>query len=197
MQVVAGDDRHVRPDDRAHQRLHRALGVVVARWSGRRRAARNRRRRALPRAARPPTRAIMRSKNACSTGPFGSAIASRIGTGSQAPAASMSAMKPGIRPAYAGRRSGHRRPSPAAQQRRVAKSASRGEGAKRLHSMEKPSRAMRGPRHSIIPSSSAMRGVAFSPLPVSTSTVVCSGLIVPGASSLANAAAAWARVGST
>ena len=51
--------------------------------------------------------------------------------------------------------------------------------------------------HRRIPSSSAMRGVAFSPLPVSTSTVVCSGVIVPAASSLRNAAAAWAEVGST
>ena len=80
---------------------------------------------------------------------------------------------------------------------RAAKSASVATGAKRLHSIEKPSRAMRGPRHSAIPSSSAMRGVAFRPLPVSTSTVVCSGVTVPVASSFPNAAAACAEVGST
>ena len=51
--------------------------------------------------------------------------------------------------------------------------------------------------HSVTPSSSAMRGVAFRPLPVSTSTVVCSGVTVPAASNLVNAAAAWADVGST
>jgi len=47
------------------------------------------------------------------------------------------------------------------------------------------------------PSKSAILGVAFRPLPVSTSTVVCSGVIVPEASSLASAAATWADVGST
>ena len=51
--------------------------------------------------------------------------------------------------------------------------------------------------HSVTPNSSAIRGVAFRPLPVSTSTVVCSGAIVPAASSLPNAAAACAAVGST
>jgi len=48
-----------------------------------------------------------------------------------------------------------------------------------------------------MPSISAMRGVAFSPLPVRTSTVVCSGPTAPDASSLPNAAATWAAVGST
>ena len=51
--------------------------------------------------------------------------------------------------------------------------------------------------HSAIPISSAIRGVAFNPLPVITSTVVCSGVIVPVSSNFANAAAAWALVGST
>ena len=51
--------------------------------------------------------------------------------------------------------------------------------------------------HKVTPSNSAIRGVAFNPLPVSTSTVVCSEVIVPASSSLRNAAAACADVGST
>ncbi len=51
--------------------------------------------------------------------------------------------------------------------------------------------------HSATPRSSAMRGVALRPLPVSTSTVVWSGVIVPAANSLRNAATACADVGST
>ena len=60
----------------------------------------------------------------------------------------------------------------------------------------RPSQAAVTP-HSVTPNSSAIRGVAFRPLPVSTSTVLCSGVIVPAASSLPNAAAACAAVGST
>ena len=51
--------------------------------------------------------------------------------------------------------------------------------------------------HSAIPISPAIRGVAFNPEPVITSTVVCSGVIVPVATNFAKAAAAWALVGST
>ena len=51
--------------------------------------------------------------------------------------------------------------------------------------------------HSCTPSNSAMRGVAFRPVPVSTSTVVWSGVIAPEASSRAKAADTWAQVGST
>ena len=51
--------------------------------------------------------------------------------------------------------------------------------------------------HRSIPRSSAMRGVALSPEPVSTSTVVCSGVTVPAASSFSKAAETCAAVGST
>ena len=111
----------------------------------------------------------------------------------------MAATKPGSSPSMRGaaERASASRSAPPIRVR-VRKSASVATGAKRLHSIEKPSRAMRGRRaHSAIPSSSAIRGVAFRPVPVITSTVVCSGVIVPVASSLANAAAAWAQVGST
>ena len=77
--------------------------------------------------------AIMRLKNACSTGPFGSAIASRMGTGSQGPAASMSAMKPGSSPSMCG--AAERASATIASPRssvRLAKSASVATGAKRL-----------------------------------------------------------------
>ena len=51
--------------------------------------------------------------------------------------------------------------------------------------------------HNANSNNSAIRGVAFKPLPVRTSTVVCSGVIVPVANNFASAAAACAAVGST
>ena len=120
--------------------------VMVARWSGRRRAARDRRRPAgRPRSGRSPSVASGGRRNACSTGPLGSAIASRLGTGSHGPAASMAAMKPGSSPSMrgAGERASASSSAPPIRVR-VRKSASVATGAKRLHSMEKPRRAMRG-----------------------------------------------------
>jgi hypothetical protein len=75
----------------------------------------------------------------------GSDMASRMGMGCQpGAAASMAATKPGISASARGvaLRASVRISSPSTQQRLVKSSISAG-GAKRLHSMEKPRRAMR------------------------------------------------------
>ena len=117
-------------------------------------------------------------------------MASRSGTGCQGPAASISATKPGSSPSMRGAGDRARRPAWSSPPSKV-RPAKVGFRRDRREAVAFDGEAQQGDAragHSADPQQFGDAGVAFSPLPVSTSTVVCSGLIVPAASSLANAA---------
>ena len=198
MQVEARDDGHTRPDDAAHHREQRAFGVVVLRGEA---------------------RAVQHAIDAVELARFAQPVL-------PAPhhPREEGVLHGPVRPG-GGEQNGDRLPIAGGIHRRYESGQlaehARGGRARLLHhrrafvelagaehrlarrrgkavalDREAEQRHARS-GHRSIPRSSAMRAVAFNPEPVSTSTVVCSGVIVPAASSFSNAAATCAEVGST